>query len=180
MYLSLSLSSSLYLSLSFSFCWSGHVSSSLWSNVSKVTSLQDCSLKVFSKCLCLCLCHCHCLCLFFARSSLLIILIICLKGHMSLELLSGRVLYLYLSLSLSLYLSLSSPFFGQVISPHHSDQMSQGSQVSRVALWRCSLNAFVFVGQFMSPNHSNEIWERGAKICLFFFSFYYSMIIYNC
>ena len=26
-------------------CWSGHVSSSLWSNVAKVTSLLDCSLK---------------------------------------------------------------------------------------------------------------------------------------
>merc|ERR1711956_129384 len=36
-------------------------------------------------------------------------------------------------------------FFGQVMSPHHSDQMSQRSQVSRVALWRCSLNVFVFV-----------------------------------
>ena len=30
------------------------------------------------------------------------------------------------------------------MSPHHSDQMSQRSQVSRVALWRCSLNVFVF------------------------------------
>ena len=43
-----------------------------------------------------------------------------------------------LSLSLSLLLSLSlslslSIFFGQVMSPHHSDQMSQWSQVSRIA-----------------------------------------------
>ena len=97
MYLSLSLSLSLYLSLSLSFFWSGHVSSSLWSNVSKVTSLLDCSLKVFSKCislchyLCLCLCPCLCLCL-------------CLF------------------------------FLDQVMSPCHSDQMSQRSQVSRVAL----------------------------------------------
>ena len=53
MYLKLSLS--LYLSLSLSFCWSSHVFSSLWSNVSKVKSLNDCSLKVFSKC------NCHCL-----------------------------------------------------------------------------------------------------------------------
>ena len=30
-----------------SFCWSGHVSSPLWSNVSKVKSLKDRSLKVF-------------------------------------------------------------------------------------------------------------------------------------
>ena len=28
-------------------------------------------------------------------------------------------------------------FFGQVMSPHHSDQMSQGSQVSRVTLLLC-------------------------------------------
>ena len=58
------LSLSLYLSLSSSlyFCWPGHVFSSLWSNVSKVKSLKDCSLKVFSKCHCLCLCLCICLC----------------------------------------------------------------------------------------------------------------------
>ena len=31
------------------------------------------------------------------------------------------------------------------MSPHHSDQMSQGSQVSRIAFLRCSLNVFVFV-----------------------------------
>ena len=36
-------------------------------------------------------------------------------------------------------------FVGQVMSSHHYDQMSQRSQVSRVALWRCSLNVFVFV-----------------------------------
>ena len=39
--------------------------------------------------------------------------------------------------------------FGQVMSPHHSDQMSQRLQVSRIALWRCSLNAFVFVIVFV-------------------------------
>ena len=50
-----------------------------------------------------------------------------------------------MSLSLSLYLSLSLSFFGQVMSPHHTDQMSQRSQVSGVAFWRCSLNVFVFV-----------------------------------
>ena len=43
-----------------SFCWSGHVSSPLWSNVSKVKSLKDHSLKLFSKCYCLCLCLCIC------------------------------------------------------------------------------------------------------------------------
>ena len=48
MYLSLSLSLSLCLSSSLSFCWSGHIFSSAWSNVSKVKSIKDCSLKVFS------------------------------------------------------------------------------------------------------------------------------------
>ena len=56
-----SLSLSLWLSSSLSFCWSGHVFSSPWSNVSKVKSLKDCSLKVFSKCICIC----HCLCLLY-------------------------------------------------------------------------------------------------------------------
>ena len=48
---------------------------------------------------------------------------------------------LSLSLSLSLYLSLSLPlsFFGQIMSPHHSDQLSQRSQVSRIAPFECSL-----------------------------------------
>ena len=44
-----------------------------------------------------------------------------------------------MSLSLSLY------FFGQVMSPHHCDQMSQWSQISGIALWRCSWNVFFFV-----------------------------------
>ena len=65
MYLYLSMSLSLYLSLLLYLFWSGHVSSSPWSNVSKVTSPWDPSLKVLSKCICLChclfLCLCHCL-----------------------------------------------------------------------------------------------------------------------
>ena len=105
----MSLSLSLSLSLLLSFCWSGHVSSSLWSNVSMVTGLLGRSFRVFSKCLChcLCLCLCHCLCL------------------------------------------CNCLFVGQVMSPHHSDQMSQRSQVSRIAPWRCSLNVFVFVIVFV-------------------------------
>ena len=71
MYLSLSLSLSLCLSSSLSFCWSGHVFSSPWSNVSKVKSIKDCSLKVFSKCIC------HCLCLLYLSSSLSF----CWSGH---------------------------------------------------------------------------------------------------
>ena len=47
-----------------------------------------------------------------------------------------------MSLSLSLYLSI---FFGHVMSSNHSEQMSQRSQVSRIALRRCSQNVFVFV-----------------------------------
>ena len=54
-----------------------------------------------------------------------------------------------MSLSYSLYLSLSI-FFGQVMSSHHSEQMSQRSQVSRIALRRCSQNVFVFVNFFWS------------------------------
>ena len=40
-------------------------------------------------------------------------------------------------------------FVGQVIAAHHSDQMYQRSQVSRTALWGCSLNVFVFVMFFV-------------------------------
>ena len=40
-------------------------------------------------------------------------------------------------------------FIGQAMSPHHSDQMSQRSQVSSVTLWRRSLNVFVFVIVFV-------------------------------
>jgi len=66
---------------------SDHVSSSPWSNVLKVTSLWDRSLKVLSKCICLChcLCHCICHCLFLVRLCLLIVLIKSLKGHNSLR-----------------------------------------------------------------------------------------------
>ena len=56
-----------------------------------------------------------------------------------------------MSLSLSLYLSLSI-FFGHVMSSHHSEQMSQRSQVSRIALRRCSQNVFVFVFVFVFVN----------------------------
>ena len=40
-------------------------------------------------------------------------------------------------------------FVGQVRFSHHSDQMSQRSEVSKIALWRCSLNVFVFVTVFV-------------------------------
>ena len=129
MYLSLSLSLSLYLSWSLSFCWSGHVFSSLWSNVSKVKSLKDRSLKVFSKCIC----HCLCLCLS------------------------------------------SCPFVGQVRFSQHSDQMPQRSKVSKIALWRCSLNVFIivfclsscpFVGQIKFSQHSISNASLGISLHL--------------
>ena len=109
MYLSLSLS--LYLSLSSSFFLVRSCLLITLIKLAKVTSLSDGSLKVLSKCiclcLCLCLCHCHCLCLchcpFLVWSCLLIIIIKCPKG----------------------------------------------SQVSGIALWRCSLNVFVFVFVFV-------------------------------
>ena len=53
-----------------------------------------------------------------------------------------------MSLSYSLYLSLSI-FFGHVKSSHHSEQMSQRSQVSSIALRGCSQNVFVFVIVFV-------------------------------
>ena len=65
MYLKSSLS--LFLPLLLSFCWSGHVSPSLRSNVSKVKSIKYRSLKVFSKCNCLCHCLCLCICLCLCR-----------------------------------------------------------------------------------------------------------------
>ena len=61
-------------------------------------------------------------------------------------------------------------FFGQFISLHHSNKMSQKSQVSRIALWWSSLNVFVFVigavfifvffGQVMSPHYSDQMSQR--------------------
>ena len=45
------------------FCWSLHVFSSLWSNVSMLKSIKNGSLKVFAKWHR----HCHCLCLFVGQ-----------------------------------------------------------------------------------------------------------------
>ena len=117
-------------------CWSCHVSSSLWSNVSKVTSLKERPLKVFSKCLCLCL---------FCQI---------MSSHHSDQMSQGLplkgALYMYLSWPLVLSAFCLCLFlFCQIMSSHHSDQMSQRSQVSRIALWRYSLNVFVFVIVFV-------------------------------
>ena len=40
-------------------------------------------------------------------------------------------------------------FVGRVTFPHRSDQMSQRPKVSKIALWRCSLNVFVIVFVFV-------------------------------
>ena len=77
-------------------------------------------------------------------------------------------LSLYLSLSLSLSLSFFCQcFFGHVMSSHHSEQMSQRSQVSRIALRRGFQNVFVFVlvfvnffGHVMSSHHSDQMSQR--------------------
>ena len=60
-------------------------------------------------------------------------------------------------------------FAGQVMFSHRPDQMSQRSKVSKIALWRCSLNVFVFVfvflfanGQVMfshDPHQFCEVWK---------------------
>ena len=60
-----------------------------------------------------------------------------------------------------------------VVSSHHSEQMSQRSQVSRIALRRCSQNVFVFVivfvfvfvfvnffGHVMFSYHSEQMSQR--------------------
>merc|ERR1712020_535651 len=74
-------------------------------------------------------------------SCLFITLNKCLKGHKSLGLLLECVLKMSLSLSI---------YFGHVMSSHHSEQMSQRSQVSRIALRRCSQNVFVNLFLVMS------------------------------
>ena len=60
-------------------------------------------------------------------------------------------------------------FLGQAMSSYHSDKMYQRSQVSRMALWRCSQNVFAFVlvivfviffGHVMSSHHSDQMSER--------------------
>ena len=68
---------------------------------------------------------------FLVMSCLLITLNKCLKGQKSLGLLLGGVLKMSLSLSFSI-------FFGHFMSSHQSERMSQRSQVSRIALRRCS------------------------------------------
>ena len=113
MYLSLSLS--LSLSLLLSFCWSGHVFSSLWSNVSRPKiskiALWRCSLNVFVIVIVFVFVFVFVVVFLLARSCFLITLIKCLKGQKS-----QRNLSLSLSLSLHLSLLVRSCFFMTSIS----------------------------------------------------------------
>ena len=115
--------------------------------------------------------------IYLVMSCLLITLNKCLKGHKSLGWLLGGVLKMSLSLSLSLslylYLSLSISLV-YVMSSHHSEQMSQRSQVSRIALRRCSQNVFVFfivfvfvfvfVSFFWSFRVFSSLWTNVSKV----------------
>ena len=59
----------------------------------------------------------------------------CLKGHRSLGLLFWGVHNGHKSLGCSQTgMVIVNVYFGQITSPHHSDQMSQRSKVSRIAL----------------------------------------------
>ena len=55
--------------------------------------------------------------------------------------------------------------------PHHSDQMSQRLKVSKIALWKCSLNVFLVVEGRLKPSISKQIhlvfiWNGGAALQL--------------
>ena len=124
-------------------------------------------------CLCLCLCNCslnvccHCLCLciclyqFFGQV---------LSPHHSEQvsqrykspgsLLEGAlnvfvfvivfvIAFVFVIVFVFVFVFAIAIFVGQVMSPHHFDQMSQRSQVSGIALCRCSLNVFVVVIVFV-------------------------------
>ena len=140
----------MYLSsaLSLSFSLSGHVFSSLWSNVSEVKSLKDRSLKVFSKCICHhhCLCVCLSHCFLLARSSLWsnVSKVKSLKDR-SLKVFSKCICHCHCICLCLRICHCRCLFVGQVMFSHHSDQMSQRSKVSKIALWRRSLNVFVIV-----------------------------------
>ena len=54
---------------------------------------------------------------------------------------------------------------------HHSDQMSQRLKVSKIALWKCSLNVFLVAEGRLKPRISKQIhlvfiWNGGAALQL--------------
>ena len=122
--------------------------SEMWS-VSQMSQVARIALWRCSQCICLR--HCLCLRIFHCHSHVTSSLwsnVTSLYDR-SLKVLSKCIclcLCLCLCLCIFLYHFL---FFGQIISPHHSDQMSLRSQVSRIALWWNSLNVFVFVIVFL-------------------------------
>ena len=90
------------------------------------------------------------------------------SGH-EISTISHKLTSHVMSLSWSLYSFLYLSFvFQQVMSPHHSDQMSQRSQYSRIALWWCSLYVYVFASfvlviffvQIMSPYCCYQMSQR--------------------
>ena len=85
-------------------------------------------------------CHCLSHCFLLVRSCFLITLIKCLRGQKSQRLLFEGSKCICHCHCLCLCLCL---FVGQVMFSHHSDEMSQRSKVSEIALWRCSLNVFI-------------------------------------
>ena len=90
------------------------------------------------------------------------------------------------------------------MSHNHSDHMSQRSKVSKIALWMCSLNVFVFFivfffvfvfsfffGHVMSPHHSDQISRRSqvsrialwrcslnAFVCVIVFVFVFVIVFF--
>ena len=95
----------------------------------------------------------------------------CLSSHKCLGLFFEGVLYVIVIVILIL-----NVYFGQVMTPHHSDQMSH---VSRMALLGFSLHELVivfvivivfsivfFVGQVMSPHHSDPM-SQWSQVSIF-------------
>ena len=159
---------SLPISLSLSFCWSGRVFSSLWSNVSKVKSLKDCSLKVFFKCIC----HCHCLCICICLRRCLF----CCSGHVFSSLWSNIskvksiksikrllfegvvvivIVFVFVFVFVVVFLLFRSCFL-------ITEQMFQRSKVSKIALWwfsKCICHCLclcLFVFQLMFSHYPHQ------------------------
>ena len=69
-------------------------------------------------------------------------------------------------LSLSLSLSLSLPILARwIVFSHHSEQMFQRSQVTKIVLSRCSLNVFVIVIVFVFVFlfvFAEKVWKSGS------------------
>ena len=93
----------------------------------------------------------------------------CLKSHKPLFVCVFIIVFVFVFVS----------FFGHVMSPNHSDQMSQRSQVSGIALWMVVLFDFV-LSLFMSPNHHmiNCVKSHKATELLFEGVLYLAFVFY--